>query len=216
MQIQRDFGGTLIGFVAGLLVGLALALGVAIYVTKVPIPLVDRGVQRPPDDATKHKNWDPNATISGKPATTAPAGGAAPADGSATGPGAAASGTSGAPGTPGTTAGKDPLGDLAQSRQGAPAASGPSSAPSAAEAALPDPFQYYVQAGAFRLPEDADAQRAKLALSGFDAKVSEREQAGKLVYRVRVGPYGQKTEAEAVQEKLTAQGVETALVRVQR
>ena len=59
-------------------------------------------------------------------------------------------------------------------------------------------------------------QRAKLALAGFDPRVSEREQSGRTVYRVRIGPLESKDEAERIQQKLTASKVESALVRVQR
>ena len=79
-----------------------------------------------------------------------------------------------------------------------------------------DPFNYFVQAGAFRTPEDAETQRAKLAMMGIDAQVSEREQNGRTVYRVRVGPFTQKPLAELTQEQLNVNGVESALVRVQR
>ena len=48
------------------------------------------------------------------------------------------------------------------------------------------------------------------------AKVTEREQAGRTVYRVRLGPYERKEEADAVKEKLDAAGIDAALVRVQR
>jgi cell division protein FtsN len=75
---------------------------------------------------------------------------------------------------------------------------------------------YFVQAGAFRTPEDAEAQRAKLSLMGIEAKVTEREQAGRQVYRVRVGPFEKKEDADRQKEKLEAGGFETALVRVQR
>ena len=79
-----------------------------------------------------------------------------------------------------------------------------------------DPFTYFVQAGAFRTPEDAEAQRAKLGMMGIHAQVSEREQNGRTVYRVRVGPFNQKALAELTQEQLSASGIESALVRVQR
>jgi cell division protein FtsN len=79
-----------------------------------------------------------------------------------------------------------------------------------------DPFAYFVQAGAFRTPEDAEAHRAKLLLLGIETKVTEREQSGRTVYRVRVGPFDQKEAAEKAKEKLDASGVESALVRVQR
>jgi cell division protein FtsN len=75
---------------------------------------------------------------------------------------------------------------------------------------------YFVQAGAFKAPEEAESQRAKLAMLGLDAKVTEREQAGRTMYRVRVGPYALKADADAVQGRLGGQGFEAALVRVQR
>jgi cell division protein FtsN len=79
-----------------------------------------------------------------------------------------------------------------------------------------EPFIYFVQAGAFRTPEDAEAQRARLSLQGIDAKVTEREQAGRTVYRVRSGPFNKEDDADRVKEKLSATGVDAALVRVQR
>jgi cell division protein FtsN len=73
-----------------------------------------------------------------------------------------------------------------------------------------------VQAGAFRSQDDAEAQRAKLAMLGIDAAITEREQSGRTVYRVRVGPFNQKALADLTQEQLQVNGVEAALVRVQR
>jgi cell division protein FtsN len=104
-----------------------------------------------------------------------------------------------APAVAGRPAPADPLGDLATSRAGGN-----------------DPFLYFVQAGAFRTQEDAEAQRAKLSLMGIEARVTEREQSGRQVYRVRVGPFGNKDEADRQKEKLDAGGFDTALVRVQR
>ena len=106
--------------------------------------------------------------------------------------------TSKAEGKPGA----DPLGDLASAR--------------AAAAGQVDPFDYYVQAGAFRNQQDADAQRAKLAMLGWEARVSEREQNGRNVYRVRIGPFAKRDDADQLKEKLAGAGVESALVRVQR
>ena len=79
-----------------------------------------------------------------------------------------------------------------------------------------DPFAYFVQAGAYGRTEDAEQQRAKLAMLGLEAKLTEREQSGKSVFRVRVGPYDKKVDADAAKEKLAAAGVEAALVRVQK
>ena len=219
---RSSFGGTLMGFVIGLLVGLGAALAVAVYVTRVPIPFVDRNVSRNADqdalEAERNKGWNPNRALGGANAPAAPA----PAAPAAQAPGAIvvppADGQALPPPTSGTSrpAG-DPLGDLAQSRAGQPAAAAPA-APAAATPPAPgaDPFTYFVQAGAFRTPEDAEAQRAKLAMLGIDAAISEREQNGRTVFRVRVGPFNQKALADLTLEQLQVNNIESALVRIQR
>ena len=60
------------------------------------------------------------------------------------------------------------------------------------------------------------AQRAKLAMLGWEARVSEREQNGRSVYCERVGPFSNCDDAEQHKEKLDGAGVEYAMVRVQR
>jgi cell division protein FtsN len=42
-------GGFLVGLVVGLLIGLAAALAVALYVTKVPVPFINKVPQRTAD-----------------------------------------------------------------------------------------------------------------------------------------------------------------------
>ncbi|MDE1950958.1 MAG: SPOR domain-containing protein, partial [Burkholderiales bacterium] len=83
-------------------------------------------------------------------------------------------------------------------------------------AAAPAAFIYYVQVGAFTRTEEAEQQRARLALVGYSGKVSEREQSGHTVYRVRVGPYDTRAEAESVQQGLQASSIEARLVRVEK
>jgi len=107
----------------------------------------------------------------------------------------------------------DPLGQLIEQRRGEPA-------PAATAAATPAPdattLHYYVQAGAFGNANEAQAQRARLAMLGFEATVSERRQDNVVVYRVRLGPFAQAGEAEEMARRMQAQGIETALVRVAR
>jgi cell division protein FtsN len=201
MKQQR--GGTFLGFIIGVVVGLAGALAVAVYVTKVPVPFMNKSQTRSADqdaeEAKKNKDWDPNAPLYGKhpakpaqPAASAPvkpAGAedpAKPADKKAeTKPAVSA----------------DPLGDLAKAKSGAADA---------------EPFVYFVQVGAFRTAEDAESHRAKLSLSGIETKISEREQSGRMVFRVRVGPFDKKDDGDRAKEKLDKAGLDTALVRVQR
>lgn len=205
MHTQR--GGTLLGLIIGLVIGLGIALAVAVYVTKVPVPFVNKGqsrsVEQDAAEARKNKDWDPNAPLYGKnparpaapaSAASAPAGGAE----TATPPVRPASEAK-AEVKPAVTG--DPLGDLAKARSSGASA---------------DPFTYFVQVGAFRTPEDAEAQRAKLSLAGVEARVSEREQSGRNVYRVRVGPFEKREDADRTKDRLEGLGMDVALVRVQR
>jgi cell division protein FtsN len=200
---NRQAGSVIVGIIIGVVLGLAAALAVAVYVTKVPIPFVNKGPSRSAEqdaaETRKNRDWDPNAALYGKnPAKAAPPAPAiAPAPPVATIP--APPIVLDKPQDKGR-AGADPLGALASARAAANA----------------DPFFYFVQAGAFRTPEDAEAQRVKLSLIGVDAKVTEREQSGRQVFRVRVGPFDRKGDADRQKEKLESTGVETALVRVQR
>ena len=212
---RNHLGGTLMGFVIGLLVGLGAALAVAVYVTRVPVPFVDRGLSRSAEDDAKeterNKGWNPNTAITGAPAPGAAPAAPPAAEGAIVVPPADGQ-TLPAPGTAQPAA--DPLGDLVNSRLGQGNAAAGTPAPAPAPGA--DPFTYFVQAGAFRNTDDAEAQRARLAMLGISAEVSEREQNGRTVYRVRVGPFAQKALADLTLEQLQVSGVEAALVRVQR
>jgi len=203
MRMNQQRGGTLVGFIIGLVVGLAVALGVAIYVTKLPIPFLSKGQARSADsdaaEAEKNKDWDPNAPLYGKKGAKSgdkvdepKADAAAKVD-----PKSA-----------------DPLGDLAKvkSVEPKPADAKPLEVPKPANT---DPFIYFVQAGAYRSNDEAEAQRVKTVMLGLDAKISERDQGGRTVYRVRVGPMD-KLEAERVRAKLDAAHIDSAMVRVQR
>ena len=48
------------------------------------------------------------------------------------------------------------------------------------------------------------------------AKITEREQAGRTVYRVRVGPFDARAQADTAIDKLQAAGIDSTLVRVER
>jgi len=207
--MKRQRGGFAIGLIVGLLIGLALALAVALYVTKVPVPFVNKVPQRTAEqdaaETEKNKNWDPNAPLSGKSAQR-PGGSASgavstlPAPTPAAPPVATTAPRASAPGSA-----RDPAAILADR---APAAVKPTPAA--------DPFVYFVQAGAYGRPEDAEQQRARLAIMGYEARITEREQSGRTMYRVRIGPFPRKDDADGAKDKLAGAGVETALVRVQK
>ena len=203
--MQRQRGGTFLGFVLGLVIGLGIAFGIALYVTKVPLPFLSKGQTRSADqndtEAKKNKDWDPNALITGTPAPKA----AAPVDAAS---GVVPPAPTPASATPTTTptppaAAADPIGALANAK--------------AASAAMPTgQIFYYVQVGAFRAMDDAQSQRAKLSLTGVEAAVTEREQGGRPIYRVRVGPFEKIEDAERSKDKLDKAGTDTVLIKVQR
>ena len=217
---RRVRGGFTIGLVVGLLIGLSLALGVALYVTKAPNPFVNKVPPRPAGsdqaEAERNRAWDPNASLGSRapmPPQTAPALPTASApvlvaptvtDPLIAQPASAASAPARRASTPRETAVDRALTQAQAEGRDPPPASGS------------DPFIYFVQAGAFARSEDAEQQRAKLAMAGVESRLFERDQAGRTVWRVRVGPFSRKDEADAAKEKLGEAGVEAALVRVQR
>jgi cell division protein FtsN len=75
---------------------------------------------------------------------------------------------------------------------------------------------YYLQAGAFREPGDAESAKAKLALMGFEANVSERPSDTGPLYRVRIGPFNQLEVMTRARSKLSDNGVDVAVVRTAR
>ena len=230
MKSQR--GGFLMGLIVGLLSGLALALAVALYITKVPIPFVNkvpaRTGERDAQEVEKNRNWNPNSPLQGKAPTKSPATAGIEAAPSpkvdAEAPPAeppvvarpvvpasrpvARSASAVEPGEarPPAAARRDPAAILEDR----------TADPSAAVRPRDDPFSYFVQAGAYSRTDEAEQQRARLAMLGLEARVTEREQAGRTVYRVRVGPYNQKEQADRVKERLDAASMEATLVRVQK
>lgn len=232
---RHQRGGTILGLILGLLVGVGAALAVAVYVTNVPVPFVNKGGMKgeakDKAEAQRNQNWDPNSPLYGKNPARAPTPVAPAAQGvvvpepprnvadNATPPvdtkpakpevvlpdpakpaDKPVDKTQVAKLDPKAGQGTDPLGDLAKSRS----------------ADGTDGFQYFVQAGAFRTQTDGDAQRAKLAMMGWEARVSEREVNGRTVYRVRVGPFNKRDDADGLKGKLDGAGVDAQIVRVQR
>ncbi|TBO29235.1 hypothetical protein EYS42_12540 [Aquabacterium lacunae] len=227
---QRQRGGFFLGMIVGLLIGLAMALAVALYVTKAPLPFIDKVPQRTADqdaaEAEHNKNWDPNAPLYGnnpaKPKPVPPAASEAvstqaPEAASAPAPASAASAAPKAEKAADKAKAAEKAADKASgaasgARNPAAILSGePVSSGGAADA-----LTYYVQAGAYASSAEAEQQRAKLSMMGMEARVSEREVNGRTMYRVRLGPFSQKELADQTRVTLSGNGVESALVRVQK
>jgi cell division protein FtsN len=74
---------------------------------------------------------------------------------------------------------------------------------------------YFLQAGAFQNPADADNLKARLALLGLEASVEPTNLPDKGVwYRVRLGPYANVEEINRVRAQLVQNQVDASLVRI--
>ena len=214
---RRQRGGFSSGLIVGLLIGVALSLAVALYVAKVPVPFLNKVPHRTAEqdaaEREKNKNWDPNAPLAGKPpakSTGAAAAAAAAASAAANSVAEKAAASAVPP-----SSSRDPASILADRSAASAVAAAKASAPLAG-APADQAFSYFVQAGAYASADDAESQRGKLALLGFAARVTEREQSGRTVHRVRLGPFEEKMDADGTKEKLVGAGFEAALVRAPR
>lgn len=202
-----ESGSTLYGALAGLLLGLIVAAVVAFYVTKAPVPFVDRATRQ--GDAGKlpdpRQAPDPNAGLYGRDG----AAGSPPTGPTATAPAPL-------PGAGGTApAGKsDDLGALIATL---PTSNNtPAAAPAPAASAAPTASangSYYLQAGAFRGQDDAESLKARIILLGLPVAVQKAEVNGKPINRVRVGPFARLDDMNRARGRLGENKIETAVVR---
>lgn len=196
---RRQGGNTFLGFIIGLICGLAVAVAVALFITKAPIPFVNKGNGKPAESApiAGAQLPDPNRPFYPKETPPPAAAPAAPA--------------------PGEGDKKLSFYDLAP-KPAAPTA--PAVAPKSAGTPLPatatedGKARYLLQTGAFRSETDADAMRARLALLGYDAKVSTAEKDGATLYRVRIGPIAKLEDMNRARATLAQAGVEASVVSI--
>lgn len=225
-------GNTLVGIVIGLVIGLVIAVVVALVISKGSSPFTDKsGKVGKPAEPTAGQISDPNKPMYGNKDAAREA-----AREFAKEPGQPAEGVP-PPAAPPAQAPKDELQQVverieaaAKNKPAAPAAAGAAPAapatgapvaPAATTAAAPaangeDKYVYYLQAGAFREMADAENQRAKLALMGFEAAISDRTTDAGVLHRVRMGPFAQVEAMNKARSKLSENGVDVSVVRNQR
>lgn len=92
-------------------------------------------------------------------------------------------------------------------------------AAAAADAAPPqdaaDGVRYLLQAGAFRSAADAEALKARIALTGEVARVESAEIEGGTIHRVRLGPYPNAGSLAAAKQALGSHGIQAMAIRAQ-
>lgn len=76
---------------------------------------------------------------------------------------------------------------------------------------------YILQAGSFSNPADADQLRAKLALSGLEARIEKVVIEGRGEYhRVRLGPYGSVHELDSAHSRLGKLGIKALRLKLKK
>ena len=106
----------------------------------------------------------------------------------------------------------------------------PAAAPPVPAAAAPPPPQladpqgpplaeppgttYFLQVAAYRSVDEADQMRARLAILGFEAAVSQIKRDNTVFHRVRLGPFSDFEVLNRTKVSLAENGLESTLVRV--
>ena len=86
-----------------------------------------------------------------------------------------------------------------------PAESADAESPQPERAPAGEQGRFTVQVGAFKVPAPAEALRARLAQSGYDAYVAEVEIGGATQYRVRVGSFTSREAASEAAARLAGE-----------
>jgi cell division protein FtsN len=215
---NRQQGGTVLGIIIGLVIGLGIALAVALAITKTPMPFTNKmGKPEKAPGANASQISDPNKPLYGNrtPAKEAardfakPVPSNAPAQAADTAPDGKPAVVDLSP--PPNTA-KKPDAKAAEIK----ISDGKDDKAAAKTDNPDDKWSYYLQAGAVREQTDAENTRAKLALMGVEARISERLSENGTLYRVRVGPFGQLEAMNRVRGKLSDNGVDVAVVRISK
>jgi len=182
---KRSAGGFLFGLFTGVVIGLAVSLGIAFYLNRTPVPFI---AAKP--KAEKEAGKQP--AIAGLPQTaTAP-----------------------------TTAPEKPKFDFYKIL--------PGTEEPVTERELRERLRanrggqqevskdvYFIQAGSFQNPADADNQKARLAILGFESSVEPANLPDKGTwYRVRMGPYTKLEEMNRVRQMLAQNGIDASLVKI--
>jgi len=196
----RSGGSTLYGLLAGLFLGLLVAAVVAFYVTRAPVPFVDRASR----DAPRRPAIDPKVAPDPNSALYARNN-----RGDAAGAGPSGAATTTPPG-----AQSDDLGALIATLD--TTANGAANTPNIPNTATAPPAStgsYFLQVGAYRVVEDAEALRARILMLGLPVTLQRAEVNGALVNRVRVGPYNQLDDMNRARTRLGQERIVSTVVR---
>ena len=195
---QKQGGNFIIGLAVGLILGLAIALGVTFYLNKTPLPFLGKTAKPATTKDGKEAPVEPAKAVAGMPQ-----GGAKGVEKGADKERPKFDFYKILPG------GEEPVTEKELKEAAKTAAKGQPSQPEAAKSV------YFIQAGSFQNPADADNQKAKIAILGFESSVEPTALPDKGTwYRVRMGPYTMLEDLNRVRKVLSQNGIDASLVKV--
>ena len=204
----RQHGGTLLGLVIGLVIGLGIAVAVALLITKSSTPFTNKNAKADKTDSPIEQMQDPNKPLYGNKELVKDA---AKDLVRATDSSKAAEAT-----TANTTAAVAKLDPNSAAVAGGVSPDKANAKPGEVvpkTEVVENNYVYFLQTGAFREQADAESARAKLALIGFEASISEKPSDSGTLYRVRIGPFNQIETMNRMRAKLSENSVDVAVVR---
>jgi cell division protein FtsN len=226
-SMSRQTGGTFLGFVLGLIVALSIAVVVALYITRSPTPFVSKNGAASDTSASAaidNAQFDPNRILQGKSPSqpvAAPAGTPAQTAAAPAPAASAANPTAGlfkepqiveVPAAPATT--PAPAANATDNAQNVHALNTAPPAAAPGTAAADNDTAYYLQVGAYTNSQAAQQQRARLALQGFEASVSERASGTTTYFRVRIGPFSKFDDMNSARQQLSDAGIHADVMRL--
>ncbi|MFZ6774058.1 SPOR domain-containing protein [Undibacterium sp. SXout7W] len=223
-RLQRQQGSTLTGMIIGLVIGLSIAIAVAMLITKSSTPFTNKGGKSDKADLPLTQLQDPNKPLYSNRDAAKDAAKDFVKDGNADNKAADKEAnkpaTADAPAVPAPAVTVAPA-KPAEAKQDIKVVidkamadkSGDKPADAAKTDGTDDKYIYFLQAGAFKEQSDAESAKAKLALIGFEAKVTEKRSDTGTMYRVRIGPFNQVETMNRMRSKLSENSVDVAVVR---
>lgn len=78
------------------------------------------------------------------------------------------------------------------------------------------PTMFYVQAGVFDSQNGANDMKAQLALLGIDAKIRSQQVSGKIINRIIIGPFKTVDEANDIVAQLKDNDIQAKLIEINK
>lgn len=193
VEVRRQRGGTLLGILIGMIAGLAVAWGVYALVRHTNPPFMDR-VGRSSHSGAALPLGDPNSPMYGDREAARRANEEIR-----------------------NRAGRSHGGAIAAAQDGVDAQAAGEEAGRDLQAAVEEitgnGAVYYVQAGVYTVKQEADSVRARIALNGLEASISERSPGGETVYRVRLGPFADLNAAREARAVVSGAQIPSDIIR---